>query len=185
MALVPRVTHGMGGADADDLGFDEQRVFKHGRCGVGLVAGVVRVHEQEGAGLQLAVHATRRLVDKGASACAGDQRHGDTRRLDQRAGAAYGLHHVLDRFRTGRRAAQVLGFAVVRLQARKVQPGVPLYFLRQRHGGGAGLHTTAVLADVDFDKHPHGGLCLVQRSRQPPNAFHAVHCNGNVAVFGL
>ena len=91
VAFVARVTHDMARMHADDLGLDEQRVFKARCCLVQLVGGVVCVHEQVRAGLQLTVNAAGRFKCGGAGAAACDQRDFDAFSLHQFTGVAGGL----------------------------------------------------------------------------------------------
>lgn len=98
------------------------------------------------------------------------------------------LEHLLDGGLALLGAAQMLGAAVISLQARKAQHGLGRNRLCQDHGGFAGLCAAAVLADVDFHQHIHGsiaGLRILQGPRQPRDAFLAIDGQGQPAALGI
>ena len=150
------------------------------------IGGVVRVHEEERAGLQLAIHATGGLVHQRAGAGARDQRHGQARGLDQRAGIGGGLHCVGDGCAPLGRAAQVLCAAVVGLQACEMQARLGCHGLGQGERRRAGRHAAAALADVDLHEHVDAGVAArhAHGLGQAGDAFFAVHRDGQPAAAG-
>ncbi len=181
MALVARIADGVRIAAGDDLGLDEQRMLEGRLRGLALVGRVVRIHEQEGAGLQFAVHAARGFVHQGARARSGDEGDGQARRLDGVARGAGGFHGGGDGIAPFGRASQVLGPAMVGMQAGEVQPCMAGDRLRERHRRLARRHAAAALADVDLDEHVDPGAVRAGRVHgfgQAGDALRAVHGDG-------
>jgi hypothetical protein len=79
-------------------------------------------------------------------------------------------------------AAQVLGAAVVGLQAREAQHGLGGDRLRQRHGGLAGRHAAAALAHVDFDEDVDQGLRGAGRALSTAAASRAMPSRLSTAI---
>ena len=184
VALVARVAHGMGVAHGNHLGLDEQGMLERGLRGVAFVAGVVGVHEEEGAGLQLAIHPAGRFVHQCAGAGARDQRHGQPGGFDEAARVRRLLHGAGNGFAPFGGAGKVLGAAMVSLQPGKAQPWVAGHRQRQGHGGLARRHTAAALAHVNLYQHIHARVAARLRHRfgQALDALRAVHRHTQAAA---
>ena len=97
-------------------------------------------------------------MHQGPCARARHQGHRQAAGGDQVACVARCLHHGGDGVAALGGAAQVLGAALVGVQARKVQPGLARHRVGQRQGGFARRNAAARLAHVDF--HQHTDACL-------------------------
>ena len=181
-ALAACVADGVPVLHADDLRFDEKGLLEGGLGVVAFVAGVVGVHEQEAAGLQLVPQAAGRFEAEGAGAAAGDD-GGRQIGLGQRvARGGHAQGSLADRVAALGHGAQVLRAAVVSVQARVAQAGAALQALDQGDGGRAGRNAAAALADVDFNEHVNGGAGGLHGQGKAVNAFVAVHGNGELAA---
>ena len=188
MGLVACIADGVLVIARHDLGFDKQRMLEHGLGGIALVGGVVGIHEQKRAGLNFAIHAAGRLVDHGAGARAGDQRDLNARTVEFMARAVDLFEHLLDGGFAFSSSAQMLGTAVVGLQARKAQAGVALNGVCQRKGWRTGLHAAAVLAHIDFHQYidcSRASLCVLHGLGKASNAFFTVHGNGQTPALRI
>ena len=74
----------------------------------------------------------------------------------------------------------MLGATVVGLQAAELQRGMPSDFCGQRHGGNARCQSAAAVTHVDLDEDPDDAPLSVHGLRQAPQAFGAVHRDGQL-----
>ena len=164
MCLVAGIDDRMRMAAAHHLALDEQRLLERRCMRRRLVVGVVAVHEQVAAGLQLAEHAGRRFDREAAGAGAGDERADDARAADCRLRTARQTDCMAHRRLTLRHRAQVLRAAVIGLHAGEAQ-AMRDDLLGERAGRG-GRDAAAALADVDLDEHFDHAAGKLQRGRE-------------------
>eukprot|EP00053_Salpingoeca_punica_P002260 m.36943 g.36943 ORF g.36943 m.36943 type:complete len:330 (-) comp11480_c0_seq1:365-1354(-) len=120
-----------------------------------VVLAVVGVHKDVGACLALGVDASLGLEKIAARASAGNFRHVDARRLEGVSALCREVRHVAHDLLALRLRADVLGAAVVAVQAAKDERGLRRDGVRQRHhvaGVGVGLDAAPVLPNVDLNE---------------------------------
>ena len=127
-----------------------------------LVAGVIGIHEGVGAGLDFRIDAARRLLREGAGARAADNGAGQPLLAQLLHRAPRIANGAVNRRRPRFRRADMLGTALIGLDAAKDEMRAGGDILRQRHRIRPRPHAAARTADINFHQHrdaPATGLC--------------------------
>src|SRR5882672_6602893 len=138
---------------AHHRGEHEQRMLEARQRSGPFVARVVGVHEDVGAGLDLVPRARFHLEHEAAAAGAGDDGTGNFRFLEQGFCKNNLIAGGLDRRTAFSHGPQVLGAAVIGLQAREAQRAGARDLPRQRQRRLARRDAAAAHADIELDVH--------------------------------